>query len=231
VGKTDPTGHDGSWWQTALTITAIAVVVAVVVIVAVVAVVAAPVVIAAAATAVGVAAGTEAENVLATAAETGSTAVETAATTAETASTAADTAATDVASEGNTNPTVTYSRVQGGTPPNASRLRNFLNEDSGISIPNKSANLCVSVGCDHAEYFQGIRGGGSQIVQFDVPKWFDDLVNENIVDQYGYRSNPLNQGGTVPKLVDPTTPGVSYEFPLTWIRWNEEYATNCRVIW
>jgi len=111
VGRTDPSGHDGSWWQTALTITAIAVVVAVIVVVAVVA---APVVIAAAATAaevaatavaadgavvagaaatsavVATAAETEADSVVATAADTASTAVETATT---------DTAVTDASSE------------------------------------------------------------------------------------------------------------------------------------
>ncbi len=125
--------------------------------------------------------------------------------------------------------TVTYSRVQGGTPPNASRFRIFVNEDGSISIPNKSADLNVSVGTEHADYFRGIRGGGSEIVQFDIPKWLDEFIAESAVEQYGYRRNPLNQGGTVPKLVDPTTPGVSYELPSPWIRWLEEYATNGRV--
>jgi hypothetical protein len=33
-----------------------------------------------------------------------------------------------------------------------------------------------------------------------------------------------NQGGTVPKIVDPTTPGRSYEFPAPWIHLNEDTA-------
>ena len=60
---------------------------------------------------------------------------------------------------------VTYSRVQGGTPPNASRYRIYVNDDGSISIPNKSADLNVSVGTKHAGYFQAIRGENSEIVR------------------------------------------------------------------
>lgn len=125
---------------------------------------------------------------------------------------------------------VTYSRVQGGTPPNASHSRISVNVDGSISIENTSANLNVSVGTEHAYYFQGIRGDSSEIVQFDLPTWFDDFVAESAIEQYGCTKNPANQGGTVPKIVDPTTPGISYEFPPPWIQWIEEYATNGRVI-
>ncbi len=124
---------------------------------------------------------------------------------------------------------VTYSRVQGGTPPYASRYRIYVNDDGSISIPDKSADLNVSVGAEHADYFQAIRGKNSEIVRFDLPKWFHDFIDESAIRQFGYRSNPSNQGGTAPKIVDPTTPGLSYEFPPPWIRWIEEYATNGRV--
>ncbi|HEU5382062.1 MAG TPA: RHS repeat-associated core domain-containing protein, partial [Ktedonobacteraceae bacterium] len=126
--------------------------------------------------------------------------------------------------DGNTS-SVTYSRVQGG----GSRFRIFVNSDGSISIPNKSANLNVSVGDAHADYFQGIRRPDSEIVQFDLPRWFDDFVDESNIPQAFYKSNPLNQGRTAPKLVDPTTPGTSYEFPPPWIQWIEEYATNGRI--
>ena len=46
----------------------------------------------------------------------------------------------------------------------------------------------------------------------------------------GYKNNPLNQGGSAPKLTDPTTPGTCIEFPAPWIEWIEEYATNGRII-
>jgi hypothetical protein len=91
---------------------------------------------------------------------------------------------------------VTYSRVQGGTPPNASRFRISVNVDGSISIVNKSANLNVSVASEHAYYFQGIRGSNSEIVQFDLPNWFDAFVAESAIIQYGYTKNPANQGGT-----------------------------------
>ena len=61
-------------------------------------------------------------------------------------------------------------------------------------------------------------------------KWFDDFVKENTIPQQGYRSNPLNQGGTAPSLNDVSTPGTCIEFPAPWIEWIEEYSSNGRVI-
>ncbi|MGN7894580.1 WXG100 family type VII secretion target [Bacillus sp. 22475] len=126
---------------------------------------------------------------------------------------------------------ITYRRVQGGTPPNASRTRINIDENSNVKIPNKKANLNVSTGNDeHAKYFLNKRGSNAEIVEFDIPKSLDDFINENAIPQKGYKSNPLNQGGTAPKIVDPTTPGNSYELPAPWIEWIEEYAKNGKVI-
>lgn len=74
------------------------------------------------------------------------------------------------------------------------------------------------------------RGGDAQIVEIDVPKWFDDFLQENAIPQAGYKSNILNQGGAAPKITDPLTPGNSYELPAPWIEWLEEYGGNARVI-
>lgn len=109
---------------------------------------------------------------------------------------------------------VTYRRVQGGTPPNASRTRITVDENSNVEIPNKKANLNVSTGNDeHAKYFLNKRGSNAEIVEFDIPKSLDDFINKNAIPQKGYKSNPLNQGRTAPKIVDPTTPRNSYELP------------------
>nr|WP_179190322.1 hypothetical protein [Enterococcus sp. 4G2_DIV0659] len=54
------------------------------------------------------------------------------------------------------------------------------------------------------------------MIEIEVPKWFDDFVQENMIPQAGSKTNPANQGGTAPKLTDPTTPGVSVEFPPLW---------------
>ena len=126
---------------------------------------------------------------------------------------------------------VTYRRVQGGTPPNASWTRITVDESGNIKIPNKKANLNVSTGNDeHAKYFLSKRGSNAEIVEFDIPTWLDDFLQENAINQKGYRKNPLNQGGTAPKIVDPTTPGNSYELPAPWIEWLEEYGKNGRRI-
>ena len=122
---------------------------------------------------------------------------------------------------------ITYRRVQGGMPPNASRTRILVDENGNIKIPNKTANLNISTGnAEHANYFLNKRGSNAEIVEFEVPKWFDEFLKEYAIPQKGYKSSPFSQGGTVPKVVDPTTPGTSYELPAPWIQWLEEYAVN-----
>ena len=129
--------------------------------------------------------------------------------------------------------TVKYYRVQGGGTGNqTSQYRIIINGDGSISIPNKNADLNISAyDLEHAQYFRDTARPGGEIVEFEVPKYLDDLIKENVVDQYGYTKNPLNQGGTAPKLVDPTTPGVSYELPSSpWLEWLEEYAHSSKII-
>ncbi|MBO4913411.1 MAG: hypothetical protein J5504_11890 [Butyrivibrio sp.] len=137
----------------------------------------------------------------------------------------------DVTKAANGADAVTYRRVQGGSGNNASQIRIEVNADGTISIPNKDANLSVSIdGGEHAEYFLSKRGGEAQIVEVDVPKWFDDFLQENAIPQVNYKSNPLNQGGAAPKITDITTPGNCYELPAPWVEWLEEYGQNARII-
>ncbi|ANF97582.1 contractile injection system protein, VgrG/Pvc8 family [Paenibacillus bovis] len=125
---------------------------------------------------------------------------------------------------------ITYYRVQGGTPPNASWERIKINGDTSISI-EKGINVNISTGnIEHARYFLREKRPGGEIVAFDMPKWFDDFVKETAIDQKGYKKNPMNQSKKAPKIVDPTTPGDSYEFPPIWSEWFEEYAKNGRRI-
>ncbi|MBC1231571.1 hypothetical protein HCB26_08785 [Listeria booriae] len=127
--------------------------------------------------------------------------------------------------------TVTYRRVQGGAESKSSQERISINDQGKIYINNKDKNLNISIdNGEHAKHFLENNRQGAYVVEFDVPKWFDDFVKENTVPQAGYKNNPLNQGGTAPKLTDPTTPGKSIEFPQPWAEWIEEYATNTKVI-
>ena len=127
--------------------------------------------------------------------------------------------------------TVTYRRVQGGNGTNSSQQRIAVNDDGSVNISNKSADLNVSIdNGEHSAYFRDLRGESSYTVEFEVPKWFDDFIQENTVSQEGYRTNPLNQGGTAPKLTDVTTPGNSFELPAPWSEWIEEVASNGRII-
>ena len=62
------------------------------------------------------------------------------------------------------------------------------------------------------------------MVAFDIPSWMDDFIHDEAIPQLLYRTNPANQGGLAPKVVDPTTPGRSYELPPIWSEWLEEAA-------
>jgi hypothetical protein len=50
------------------------------------------------------------------------------------------------------------------------------------------------------------------------------MIEEYAIPQPGYRSNPANQNSLAPKIVDPTTPGRSYELPSVWSEWINENA-------
>lgn len=136
--------------------------------------------------------------------------------------------------EGAGDDVVTYRRVQGGegtTPNQSSQPRVKVNENGSVSIQDKKADLNVSIdNGEHSKYFNEVkRGGTGEIVEFDMPKWFDDFLKENTIPQNNYTKNPLNQGGTAPKLVDPNMPGNAFELPTPWTEWIEEYAKNARV--
>ena len=126
---------------------------------------------------------------------------------------------------------VTYRRVQGGTGDKKSQPRVVVDNDGNVYISNKKAKLNVSIdNGEHSQYYVKNKRPGADIYEFDVPKWFDDMVNEYTIPQEGYKKNPLNQGGTVPSLNDISTPGKCIEFPAPWIEWIEEYASNGRII-
>ena len=126
--------------------------------------------------------------------------------------------------------TVTYRRVQGGQGTQSSQKRIIIDNDGNVYINKSDKNLNISIDQgEHSQHFLDKRPG-ADVYEFEVPKWFDDMVQEYTIPQAGYKNNPLNQGGSAPKLTDPTTPGRSIEFPPPWIEWIEEYATNGRVI-
>lgn len=100
-----------------------------------------------------------------------------------------------------------------------------------MRLKNKNANLNISIdNGEHAKYFLEEKRSGAYIIEFDIPKWLDDLVKESAIPQYEYKSNPYNQGGLAPKVTDAGTPGTSIEFPPPWIDWIEEHAKNATII-
>jgi hypothetical protein len=121
----------------------------------------------------------------------------------------------------NTSNGVNYYRVQGGTPPKASKHLIDIDISTGdVSFSNSTLNLSIG-DISHAEYFQKLRPG-SKIYSFKVETWFDDMVKEFEIPQHKYKSNIKNQKNLAPKITDPTTRGYSYEFPSEWSKWFEE---------
>ena len=127
--------------------------------------------------------------------------------------------------------TVTYRRVQGGAGNQSSQQRVVIDSEGNVYINKKDRNLNISIdNGEHSQYYINNNRPGADIYEFEVPKWLDDMVKEYTIPQAGYKNNPLNQGGSAPKLTDPTTPGTCLEFPAPWIEWIEEYATKGRII-
>ena len=127
--------------------------------------------------------------------------------------------------------TVTYRRVQGGQGTQLSQQRVIIDSEGNVYINKKDRNLNISIdNGEHSQYYIDNNRPGADIYEFEVPKWLDDMVKENTIPQAGYKNNPLNQGGSAPKLTDPSTPGTCIEFPAPWIEWIEEYATDGRII-
>ena len=129
---------------------------------------------------------------------------------------------------------VKYYRVQGG----GSKELTHINDDGTLSWNNEwksDHNLNVSTGKDHSAYFKGKREG-AYIVEVEVPKYVDDIINENVISQQGYKSNPLNQNGMAPKLVDEGVfmrngfEGHAFELPAPINQWFIEYGQNARII-
>lgn len=115
-------------------------------------------------------------------------------------------------------------RVQGGTPPLASRSHIALDANGNPLINRTTLNISIG-DVEHAQYFLSKRPG-AEITSFKIPRWMDEFIQREAIPQAGYRTNPLNQGGLAPKIVDPTTPGRSYELPSIWSEWLDETAVK-----
>ena len=136
------------------------------------------------------------------------------------------------AADSGTADTVTYYRVQGGFERHrSSRERIRIGEDGSIVIPDKDQNLSISAyNMDHALAYQAENRLGSQIVAFEVPRWFDDFIRQEAILQDYYKTNILSQKGAAPKMTDLTKTGYKFELPPIWLDWLEEYAMNVRIV-
>lgn len=121
--------------------------------------------------------------------------------------------------------TTTVFRVQGGRSLSGelgSRQLIDIDDFGDVAIQNTTLNVSIGNRA-HAEYFQSLRPG-SKITSFEIPKWLDDFIEAEAIPQFRYNSNPLNQGGLAPKIVDPDQPGRSLELPSVWAEWLQENA-------
>lgn len=116
----------------------------------------------------------------------------------------------------------TVFRVQGGTPPKASKELIVLDENNNVRINQTTLNISMG-DPDHAKYFLDKRPG-AHIVLFKISRFLANLIEKSAIPQANYKSNPANQNQTAPKIVDPATPGKSYELPPPWAKKLEKDA-------
>ena len=76
------------------------------------------------------------------------------------------------------------------------------------------------------EEYRKLRLADGVIVSFEIPQWQADFIKQEAIPQYKYKTNPQNQGGMAPKIVDPGKPGYSVELPQPWVDWVREYAVQ-----
>jgi hypothetical protein len=112
-------------------------------------------------------------------------------------------------------PVVSVYRVQGGVPPLASWNHVSFGGDGSIQFTNKTLNVSLD-DLDHAIYFLQHKRPRASIFRFQITQGLYEYIMETSIRQKGYRSNPLNLGGTAPKIVDPNQPGRSFELPKVW---------------
>jgi filamentous hemagglutinin len=115
-------------------------------------------------------------------------------------------------------------RVQGGGAPGSTTgpvSKPIVQVDASGNVDIEKRTLNVS-DREHAEYFLKDKRPGAQVVSFEIPDWMYKLIEENAIPQRGYKTNPRNQGGLAPKIVDPHQPGKSFELPPIWADWLQQ---------
>lgn len=77
-----------------------------------------------------------------------------------------------------TTETVIYRRVQGSQGTMSSQQRVIIDDAGNVKINNVNKNLNISIdNGEHSQYF--LKGRyGADIYQFEMPKWFDEMVQE-----------------------------------------------------
>jgi hypothetical protein len=85
--------------------------------------------------------------------------------------------------------TSTVFRVQGGTPPLASRQHIALDADGNPRINRTTLNISIG-DPEHAQYFLSQRRPGGEITSFEIPRWMDDFIQGEAIPQANYRANP-----------------------------------------
>lgn len=117
---------------------------------------------------------------------------------------------------------MTVFRVQGGTRPLASRQLIAIDESDNPVISRTTLNISIGDPARADDFLS--KRPGANVTSFDVPLWMGSFIDEQAIPPAGYRTNPANQGGLAPRVVDPTTPGRSYELPDICAKSLEEVA-------
>ena len=112
--------------------------------------------------------------------------------------------------KGTPKPSKVY-RVQGGTPPAASRARIKIGASGEMAVEGDQMLHVTFDDMGHAKYFAGKRPG-SEITEFSVDPKFVDEVRSSAVPQAQGRANP-----GAPQIDDPTVTSNAFGLPGKWI--------------
>lgn len=122
---------------------------------------------------------------------------------------------------------VKYYRVQqSGT--NGPKEILFLDNNGNVTF-GASSNDWLNFSTDdieHARYFKDLDPTNRYIIEFEMPKSFDDALKQDAIPQWGASNNANYWEGLTPQIADPNQPGHPFTTRQWDAYWKSEFQLN-----
>lgn len=126
-----------------------------------------------------------------------------------------------------TSGTIKYYRVQQAGTTGPEKIV-FLDANGNVTFGSSSSDwLNFSTdNIDHARYFKDIDPANRYIVEFEMPKSFDNAMKKDAIPQWGATNNTKYLDGLAPQIADPNQPGHPFTTRQWSGYWKSEFQQN-----